>query len=772
MKRFFLALLVLVALFGITTLEQWFLMTPAARAQTNTFCAANLACTVTGAWTFSTPPVLGTLSTLTVSGTLNATNLQLTGPKVWIDVTNPAYGATGNGVTDDRTAIQAAITAVPATGAKVFLPCGNYLVKSNLLLPLNTFIEIVGEGQCTNLIKDFDSTTLIQSGSSTYGQQSNLSANIALGDQRLAVVSSTGFVVGNWIQIDDNNGTTANCTSYLAAEPVALSCHLELHQITAIPDGTHINIKESMEDTYTTAALGRVSVISPTFAKLHDFRVTHGPDCATANYCTGRVIDLFFPISTDVYNILGDIGKSIAFQQYHRARWVNSYNNEVRNGHDSLTRNGLGANAAIFDEGSAHWNLTNNRFYKFSEAVAQGQSHHFRMDNNVTDAAGDDHFNTHGSFNHDGSISGNVMGSGAFADTQNTVSARCVIISDTDFNMTVSNNVCRNWVTSCIQATVTTQFSIAHLTIVGNECSNPMTSSGTFPPNNFLSTVSNPPFAINLAGVDGVIATGNHIFGAFPANSVGFYCASCRNVLASGNFFQDTAGNAGTIGFYATTNAAQPATNYNYIGNVSRGAASSCFRWDLGSSTFAGLYIALNDATGCPGTQFTVNASITSVQRIGNTGDTAWFPTTAGVDLGAAATPFQNLWLGTAATNNFKLQPVATAAVRTVVMNDTNGVASVAIPWFGSAGTAGYQTKRVASCTTGAAAASTCTTTITWTTAFPDANYTAVCMIDGPTGVPYVLGSQSKAGASIVVSIANLTAVAASGTLNCKAQHD
>lgn len=52
MKKLFLALLVLVALFGITTLEQWFLMPPAARAQTNTFCASNLACTVTGIWTF------------------------------------------------------------------------------------------------------------------------------------------------------------------------------------------------------------------------------------------------------------------------------------------------------------------------------------------------------------------------------------------------------------------------------------------------------------------------------------------------------------------------------------------------------------------------------------------------------------------------------------------------------------------------------------------------------------------------------------------------
>jgi hypothetical protein len=79
---------------------------------------------------------------------------------------------------------------------------------------------------------------------------------------------------------------------------------------------------------------------------------------------------------------------------------------------------------------------------------------------------------------------------------------------------------------------------------------------------------------------------------------------------------------------------------------------------------------------------------------------------------------------------------------------------------------------RTASCTTGAAAASTCTTTVTWTVAFPNANYTATCTIDNPTAVPYVLNTSSKAGASVVVTIANLTAVAASGTINCTAVHD
>lgn len=152
---------------------------------------------------------------------------------------------------------------------------------------------------------------------------------------------------------------------------------------------------------------------------------------------------------------------------------------------------------------------------------------------------------------------------------------------------------------------------------------------------------------------------------------------------------------------------------------------------------------------------------------------TAVLPNTAAVaPLGSTLLPFSNLCLGTAATNNFCTSVGATAAGRTIVVNDTNGVGSVTLPLFGSAGTGGMQTKRVASCTTAGAAASTCTTTVTWPAAFADANYTATCTIDNPTAVPYVLNTSSKAGASIVVTIVNLTAVAASGTLNCGAIHD
>lgn len=45
-----------------------------------------------------------------------------------------AYGATGDGTTDDTSAIQAAINAVPSSGGTVLLPAGNYIISTTLTI--------------------------------------------------------------------------------------------------------------------------------------------------------------------------------------------------------------------------------------------------------------------------------------------------------------------------------------------------------------------------------------------------------------------------------------------------------------------------------------------------------------------------------------------------------------------------------------------------------------------------------------------------------------
>lgn len=109
--------------------------------------------------------------------------------------------------------------------------------------------------------------------------------------------------------------------------------------------------------------------------------------------------------------------------------------------------------------------------------------------------------------------------------------------------------------------------------------------------------------------------------------------------------------------------------------------------------------------------------------------------------------------------------------------SSTNG--SVIVNHGMNSGT-GFQHARIASCTTAAAAGATCDTTANFNgAAFDNVNYTAVCTISGGagavTGVPYVLYTSNKLfspNVQFTVTIAALTASAASGTLDCIAVHD
>lgn len=89
-----------------------------------------------------------------------------------------------------------------------------------------------------------------------------------------------------------------------------------------------------------------------------------------------------------------------------------------------------------------------------------------------------------------------------------------------------------------------------------------------------------------------------------------------------------------------------------------------------------------------------------------------------------------------------------------------------------------YQTKRaVAGCTTGAAAGNSCASdiTVTWGTAFADANYSVTCTGSTPTNVPSApfVVSASKLAASVHINYFAITAAAASyATIDCIAVHD
>jgi parallel beta-helix repeat protein len=90
-----------------------------------------------------------------------AQNLRLKGPIPWIDVTHSTYGATGDGVTNDTVALQAALTAVPVGGAVVYFPPGTYMTNQLTVAVAGTVLAGPGNGQAVLKRRDTQNNDLL-----------------------------------------------------------------------------------------------------------------------------------------------------------------------------------------------------------------------------------------------------------------------------------------------------------------------------------------------------------------------------------------------------------------------------------------------------------------------------------------------------------------------------------------------------------------------------------------------------------------------------------
>jgi len=116
--------------------------------------------------------------------TIHSDDIITKGP--WIDVTHPDFGATGDGTTDDTTAIQAAINAVAASGGVrvVYLPSGTYIISGQLTLSVGNIV-IKGDGNSSIIkVKNGVLESELPSGFSMLGVAAGLS-NINIMDLQI-----------------------------------------------------------------------------------------------------------------------------------------------------------------------------------------------------------------------------------------------------------------------------------------------------------------------------------------------------------------------------------------------------------------------------------------------------------------------------------------------------------------------------------------------------------------------------------------------------------
>jgi hypothetical protein len=117
-------------------------------------------------------------------------------------------------------------------------------------------------------------------------------------------------------------------------------------------------------------------------------------------------------------------------------------------------------------------------------------------------------------------------------------------------------------------------------------------------------------------------------------------------------------------------------------------------------------------------------------------------------------------------TNRFSISSSLVASTLPLTVPALTATASV------SSGAGMQHIRGAVGCTTAAAVGATCTSgAITFAVPFINTSYTLACTLDSPTGVP-VVSSVTKSAGSFTITIASLTAVAATGNFNCIGMHD
>lgn len=142
-------------------------------------------------YSISIPHSLGSTVDISTLSPIVPAAITVSSP-AWLNV--QTYGATGNGTTDDTTAIKNALAALPANGGTIYFPAGQYLITSTLTVA-TTGTTFQGDGWASQIRYDGTSVT----------PAVNASANIRVNMRYLRLSQTNATTTGTCIDASNFN---------------------------------------------------------------------------------------------------------------------------------------------------------------------------------------------------------------------------------------------------------------------------------------------------------------------------------------------------------------------------------------------------------------------------------------------------------------------------------------------------------------------------------------------------------------------------------------
>lgn len=264
-----------------------------------------------------------------IDGNISSINIL---KEVIVNVKDPQFGAKGDGVTDDTSAVQAAINYLSANGGgTVWVPPGTYKCST---INLASNIIFKGSGNATVFVK---TQGTLFNGSGSFGSEIAFAADKTVGDTQITTVSNHGLLVGDLVLLKsqrDSLGDDATDQWRLGyATPDAQGCYFgEFGRVISVDSNVGFTLTSGLifpsyykDNTRETVVNARTSATILKFNPIHDVYIRDLKITGTPS--TG----IFFEAGHKCFveNVSFDVSGDGSFITFQESYMCKGYNNSA-----------------------------------------------------------------------------------------------------------------------------------------------------------------------------------------------------------------------------------------------------------------------------------------------------------------------------------------------------------------------------------------------------------------------------------------------------------